>query len=175
MCEMCESAADSLKEDVLPGLHVVRAARDGEYFPKGFYGLVQVNNPMLYWSVDEGTDIKRNWKSYNGQFDRLWKKLRRHVMKYGVFGMRPEAFGFKTLPKGDKFATWLIWMVETFLFEVRGEEALYWYIDTNSMPYSAGSPLGQSVPWEEAAKQNEEFKLEQAKRKEVEDAKLLKK
>jgi hypothetical protein len=49
MCEQCEANTEILVRDVIPGWHLLRATRNGDYMEKYDWGLVNINDPAFYW------------------------------------------------------------------------------------------------------------------------------
>lgn len=47
MCEQCLTKAEVLKSDILPGFHLMVARGGSEAWPKGFYALVECNDPLF--------------------------------------------------------------------------------------------------------------------------------
>jgi hypothetical protein len=51
MCEQCEANTETLIRNVIPGWHLLRATRNGDYMEKGDWGLVNINDPAFYWKT----------------------------------------------------------------------------------------------------------------------------
>lgn len=49
MCEQCIAEAVMVREDIVPGYHLVRATKGSDHWPADHYGLVVVNGPLVTW------------------------------------------------------------------------------------------------------------------------------
>ena len=61
MCEQCLAKAIVIKKNILPGFSLMQATTGSDAWPAGFYGLVQVNDPMV---VFEGPLLQDPCKGY---------------------------------------------------------------------------------------------------------------
>lgn len=50
MCLQCFAAAKLIKQNVLPGFSLMQSQEDAPGWPKGHFGLVQVNDPMVVFA-----------------------------------------------------------------------------------------------------------------------------
>lgn len=90
MCEMCEAAVDSFKKRPIRGWGLIRATRNGEYLFKGDLGIVQVNNPAIFWQPDEFERKRFDVGEFESIWKRRWKKIRRAILKHGICGKKVD-------------------------------------------------------------------------------------
>jgi hypothetical protein len=50
MCLQCTTQATVVKADILPGFSLMQSQLDSPEWPKGFYGLVETNDPTLVFA-----------------------------------------------------------------------------------------------------------------------------
>ena len=72
MCEQCTTECLEIGE-VIPGIWIIQATKDGNLMKAGYYGLVYCNDPFVVWSekpypdpnaIDELCNLE-NWVAYD--------------------------------------------------------------------------------------------------------------
>ncbi|MBU9199964.1 hypothetical protein KTD31_00925 [Burkholderia multivorans] len=61
MCEQCIAEAVMVVENVIPGFHLMQAARGSRHWKKGWYGLVESNDPTLVFEGPLLPDPTHGW------------------------------------------------------------------------------------------------------------------
>lgn len=87
MCEQCVAKAVMVAENVIPGFHLMQATQGSRHWKKGWYGLVEVNDPTLVfegpllqdpthgWSDDAINAMSQEVQAALGRYDESVEKL----------------------------------------------------------------------------------------------------
>ncbi|WP_157657656.1 hypothetical protein [Burkholderia ubonensis] len=115
MCLQCLTDAITIKENVLPGFTLMLSQKDAEGWPKGAYGLVELNDPTVVFAgpllkdptagmSDNELNALRAEPEDNDEFFRAADELGTHLILDAVIGHRLVqacvACGFSTQDSG---------------------------------------------------------------------------